>query len=149
MNQFLALFKTYFKNRKIPFYVALGAALLSFVTGIVYIACLGSLEAKFINIFVCVLPIVGAVLFLFASLFKQSRLGAIALTGLDFASLIVFAISIYEYPLEQVMVISNIMDIPHMTQIIVIAVLFLVSIIIANVVCWLSLEKETPKTEEK
>ena len=149
MNKILDYFKTYFKNRTIPFYLSLGGALLSIVAGICYIACLGGLDSKYVNVLVCILPIVGAILLLVASLFKQTKIGVFVLTALDFASLIVFAVSVYEYPLEQVMVISNIMDIPHMIEIIVIATFFLISTIICNVMCWLTLDKkEETQTQE-
>lgn len=143
MDYIKNLFKTFFKERKIPFFIGLGAAILSALTGILYISCLGGLDHKYINVLVIVLPILGCIAYLLGAFFKYAKAGAIAMTALDFASLIVFAITIYEYPLEQVMVISNIMDIPYMGSIIFIAILFVLSIVISNVVSYLPLEKES------
>lgn len=149
MNYFLGLFKTYFKNRDVSFYIGLGAALLSLVSAICYGACLGGLDDEYLNAFVWVLPLLGGIAFLAASLFKQTRVGAIILTALDFSSLIVFAITVYEYPLEQVMTISNVMDIPYMTSIIAVAVLIVISTVLSNVVSWLPFGKEAQADANK
>ncbi len=143
MDYIKNLFKTFLKDRKIPFFIGLGTAILSALAGILYISCLGGLDHKYINALVVVLPILGCVAYLLAAFFKCTRAGAIAMTALDFAALIVFAITIYEYPLEQVMVISNVMDIPYMGSIIFVAIIFVLSIVISNVVSYLPLEKET------
>lgn len=142
MDKIKNLSASYFKQRSIPFYIGVGAALLSIIAGIVYIGVLSGLDAKFLSGTVIALPIVGGILYLIGSLFRQTRWGAILMTTLDFISLIVFALTVYEYPLEQVMVISNVMDIPFMKGIIFVAVLLLLTTILSNVVCYLPLGKK-------
>lgn len=148
MKYIINLFKTFFVNRGVPFYIGLGAAVISLSAAICYGACLNGLDQRFLSWAVIFLPLLGALLYLVFALFKKTRVGAIVMTALNFVSLIVFIVTIYEYPLEQVMVISNIMDIPYMVSIIFVAVIYIIATVLSNVVSYLPLDKESKDIKE-
>ncbi len=137
----MQLFKDFFKNRTIKFYIAMGAAVLSIITGIVYGAAVAVLDEG-ISVAPTVMCIVAALIFAVCALFRLSRIGMAAVGIIDLFALFIFLVTGYEYPIEQAMVVSNAWQIKGMISIIVCAAMMLVCIILANVFAWLRLDKE-------
>lgn len=141
MEKIKELLFSFLKDRKVMFYVGLGAAVLSILSGIIYIAALSSIS-DYTKIYIVFLPIIGALAFLVAALFRQTRIGAVLMTIFDFAALLCYIGTIYDYPLTQMMTVSNIFEIPHFGAIIVVAVFFLLATILSNVIAWSPLDKK-------
>ena len=102
----MQLFKDFFKNRTIKFYIAMGAAVLSIITGIVYGAAVAVLDEG-ISVAPTVMCIVAALIFAVCALFRLSRIGMAAVGIIDLFALFIFLVTGYEYPIEQAMVVSN------------------------------------------
>lgn len=139
-SYFIDLFKNYFKERKITFYIAFSMAVLSIITSIVYLVTLGHLE-KYISYGVFSLFLIGGLAFLILSYFRLSNLGAGLLSLISFAGFLVYLATIYGYPIEQIMVIPNIFDIKEIPAIIFCAGLMIICAITSNVCAWMGLNK--------
>lgn len=149
-------FLNYFHGRTAAFYVSFAMAIISILVAILYPALLsGNAEiAKYLSYIPLALLLVAAIAFIGLSFIDLSNLGAAIMAVMDFAAFIVFVITIYEYPIEKVMVISNIFEIEGLVAIVVCGVLMLVAAIVSNVSAWLKQTKvisnnEGGKTNEK
>lgn len=146
MEKIMNLFKNYFKERKITFFVGLGFAFLSLLTGILYLALLSPIK-EYTQVYIFFLLLLGALSYAIAGLFRYTKIGAFIMTLLNFISLIAFILTIYDYPITQLMTISNFFDVPHIGSIIVLAVLWIVITVGGNVLCWMKLD-DAPIFEE-
>lgn len=140
VNELLNLVKNYFKNRTLAFYFSLGVALLTLITGIVYAATILPLDDR-ASVFPIVMLIIGALLVPIFALFRLTRIGLGCMSLLTFFAFILYLISIYEYPIEQAMNVSNIWEITGMTNIIVVAVMMFIFFIASNVLAYIKQEK--------
>lgn len=141
MNKIKEMFTTYFKNRSVMFYIGFGVSVLSIVIGIVYISVLSPISS-YTRAYIAVLPILAGICYLLAGLFKKTRIGAVAMAILNFSTFLCYAGTIYNYPIEQAMVVTDILAIPYLITIIVIAVIMLLTTILSNVLIWTPLEKK-------
>ena len=139
-----------FKNKNVAFYVALGFAALSLVTGIVYIASCSSVEGA------TVLPMIFMLLagVLFAGL---SALGLVktAASVMGLLSLAAFGTLLVNVAPYLVVTIQNmamtgfdLSKVEGLLQVIVSAVLMLICAIAGNVFAYLSTEKTTKEDEQ-
>lgn len=109
--------------------------LLAFITAIAYKLTLGHLGDRLSDIPLYLL-VGGGVAYLLLCLAGAPKIGATVLAMCNFAAFIVFAVTIYEYPMEQIMVSPNIADIKDLPEIIGCAVAMLVGALIGNVMAW-------------
>lgn len=149
-------FLNYLHGRTAAFYVAFAMAIVSILVAILYPALLGGNAeiAKYLSYIPLALLLVASIAFIGLSFIDLSNLGTAIMAVMDFAAFIVFVITIYEYPIEKVMVISNIFEIEGLVVIVVSGVLMLVAAIVSNVCAWLKQTKaisnnEGGKTNEK
>lgn len=132
--------KKFIKNKRISFYVTCAVALLSIISSFVYLGSLLSLN-KYFSWWVFALPLIGGILYFALSLINEMRIGTIIMAILFFASIILFALSIYQYPMNMIMSIPNLFDIPKMGMIITIAVMFIFGAVASNVLAWIPQKK--------
>lgn len=132
--------KRYLSGKTVAYYIGLFFALLSIVSAIVYGVTLSAIEER--SAVPIVLLVLAGVAFIAFSLFSLDKYGAAAMGILDFAALITYVATIYNYPLTQTMTATSLMDIPYIGSIIACAVLMVVSAIGANVVAWLRTTKK-------
>lgn len=134
----------YLKSRSVAFFVALAMAIISIIVAIVYPCVLsGNGEiSEYLSYIPLILLIAGAVIFIALSIFDFSNLGTAIMSMLDFAAFLIFVGTIYGYPLEKVMVISNIFDIDGFMTIIISAIMMLIGAIGSNVCAWLRQAKK-------
>lgn len=137
----MGLIKNYFKNRTAMFYVALSVAVLSIIAAIFYTATLNHLTED-MSWTPFILLLTGAAVFAVLSVFRLSRLGTAVMAILDFAAFLTFAGTIYNWPVSQAMVISNIADIKELPAMIVSAVMMLICIVLGNVCAWKRLQRK-------
>ena len=140
MNKILNLAKNYFKNRTLAFYVSLVVAFMTLITGIIYAATILPLDDR-ASVFPVVMLIIGALLVPIFALFRLTRIGLGCMSLLTFFAFILYLMSIYEYPIEQAMVISNIWEIKGMVSIIIVAVLMFIFFVASNVLAYIKQEK--------
>lgn len=134
----------YLKSRSVAFFVALAMAIISIIVAIVY-PCVLSVNgeiSEYLSYIPLILLVAGAVIFIALSIFDFSNLGTAIMSMLDFAAFLIFVGTIYGYPLEKVMVISNIFDIDGFMTIIISAIMMLIGAIGSNVCAWLRQAKK-------
>lgn len=133
------------KNKKkgsFSFKVALVMAILSIVTAVIYRLTLGRLGER-LSLIPMYLLIGGGAGFFLLALIKQPRMGAAALALTNFAGLLVFAATIYEYVMEQAMI--GIADMKELPAIAGCAVSMLVVALMANLMAWTRMKKKEVK----
>lgn len=139
----MKIFTEYFRDRTAAFYISLGFALLSLVVAIVYGAAVLGLDDG-ISVAPVIMMIIGALAVPAFALIRLTRVGLGVMGVLDFFSVVIYAVTVYEYPVSQAMIVSNAMDIPGMMSIIAVAALMFVCVIAANVLAWIRQEKKRP-----
>ena len=146
----MKLISKFFSDKTVPFYVALGAAALSVVTGIVYAAALGGLSG-YVSFVPLILLIVGAVAFIGLSLLGSPRAGAAIMTAADFGAFLVYVGTIYAYPIDAAMSVGSASDIKELPMIIAAGALMLICAIASDAVAWMKMTKgdKAPDKDEK
>lgn len=132
----------FFKAKNIAYYVGLGVALLTIITSFLYLGFISNIE-EYLNIGVFVFILIGGILYIALSLFHFDKLASGAMALSSFGALITYVLTIYNYPLTQIMEISSIWDVPYIMEVIIIAVLLIISAITSNVLVYLRLNKIT------
>lgn len=139
----MKIFTEYFKDRTVAFYISLGFAMMSVVVAIVYGAAVLGLDDG-ISVAPVIMMIIGALAVPALALIRLTRVGLGVMGVLDFFSVVVFAVTVYEYPISQAMVVSNAMEIEGMASIIAVAVFMLICFVAANVLAWIRQDKKRP-----
>lgn len=129
--------KSFFKDKTIAYYVALGFAVLTIVTAIIY--TVNFAQTKYMSWAAFVFLLIAAIAFIALSVFGYNRIGSGAMSALSFTAFLLFIASVYTYFLDNVMIGFKG---PIFTGIIVCAALMLVCSIGANVTAWLHLKKK-------
>ena len=140
MDKMLDLLKNYFKNRTLAFYFSLAVAFLTLITGIIYAAIILPLDYR-ASIFPVIMLIIGALLVPIFALFRMTRIGLGCMSLLTFFAFVLYLMSIYEYPIEQAMGVSDVWEIKGIVSIIVIAVLMFIFFVASNVLAYIKQEK--------
>lgn len=137
----MQLIKDYFKNRTIKFYIAFGTSILSLVTAIVYGASLLGLT-EYASVAPLIMMIAAFAVFAVFALFRQSRIGAAGMAVINFFALVVYALTIYQYPVLEAMNAGTIANIKGMGAIIAVAVMMIITVIASNVLAWMKLDRK-------
>lgn len=127
--------KKFFSDKTIAFYIALGAAVLSIATAIVYVAIMSGTYMSWIAF---ALLLVSAAAFIALSILKYSKIGVAVMAALNFTALILFLAKASPYVIDN---ISGTLSGATFIAMIVSAALIFVSFAVANVTVWLQLNK--------
>ncbi len=140
----------FLSDKTVPFYVALGAAGLSVVTGIMYSAALGGLSG-YVSFVPLILLLVGAAVFVGLSFLGSPRAGAAIMTAADFGAFLVYVGTIYAYPVDIAMSVGSVSDIKELPMIIAAGALMLICAIASNAVAWMKMTKrdKAPDKDKK
>lgn len=136
----------FFKAKNAAYYVALVVALLTIITSFLYLGFVSNIN-EYLNMGLFALILIGGLAFIALSSFNYDRLGVGAMALCSFGAFIVYILTIYNYPLTQLMEISSIWDVPYIMEVIIIAVLLVISAIASNVLVYLRLTKVTRSEE--
>lgn len=127
--------KNNFLSKKIPFYVSVGCAIIILISSLLYAFYFFAPEREamkeFVSWLVPLIPIVGVVIFVVLTLFKQSRIGTAFMAAGAFAGFVIFANTIFGFFVENIM-----NSIPEIPVVIVCAAALLIGFITSNVTAW-------------
>lgn len=136
-------FKRFINTRKISYYFAFTAGLISFIIGVVATVSLGDAGATALPM---ILTLIGFVLFLILSLVGQERTGSALVAFASFGALVALVCEVFEYFLDAVqnqsMTGFDVGAIDGFPVLIVCVAVLLVCAIAANITAWLKLKKE-------
>lgn len=125
----------------IAFYIEIGVAILSLIAAIAYKVGLVSLESIMTDIPLYAI-LIGIAGFALLSVVGQPKAGAGVLAVADWVAFLTFVNAVYVYPMEQIMVTPNILEIELFPLIVFCAAAMLLSAIVSNVMAWIPLFKK-------
>ena len=139
MNRILTIIKDYFKSKSYGYYVAIGAAVLSIITVIVYATGFGAEFPDYYNSTPVWLPVVGVIAFIGLSLSKYTAKYAPAVMGVFvFAAMLLYADAVYMYVTEVFYSGVNDETLEMLSSSFVAStVLYVLSAVACNVAIWL------------
>ena len=138
----MQIFKDFFKNRTIKFYIAFAIAILSLITAIVYGASLLGLT-EYASAAPLIMMLIAFVVFAVSALFRLTRIGTACVALLDFFAFVVYILTIYQYPVLEAMNAGTVANIKGMGAIIAVAAMMIVIVIAANVLAWMKLDRKS------
>ena len=97
----------FFKSKSVTYYIALGIALITIITSFIYLGVLSNIN-EYLNIGLFFLIIIGGIAFIALSSFNLDKIGVGAMALCNFGAFITYILTIYNYPLTQLMEISSI-----------------------------------------
>lgn len=126
--------KTYFKDRKLSFYVGFAMAILSICVSLYYVIVYSFAVDFRISVFL--LTLLGGLAYLVIELFKLDNVGALSLGLCDFFGMLIFVRTYYPVVLDSDVMSGSFNITPEIANLIVITVILLVISITANVLAW-------------
>ena len=137
------MIKKFFKSKRSAYYVGLFVALITIITALVYYFTLAEIPER--SIIPMILMLSGAGAFILLSLIGLDGHGAATMALLNFAAIITYVCTIYNYPIAQMMTISNFFDIPYIIEIILSAALMIICALLSNLMAWMPMKDKKVK----
>lgn len=137
----------FFKNKTIGYYVGLGAAVLMIITSFIYLGVISNIN-EYLNYGVFFFILLSGLVYIALSSFNFDKLASGSMATCAFGSFVTYILTVFDYPLAQLMDYSF-GDIPHIMGIIVIAAILLICAITSNVLMYMKLNKIEKNEENK
>lgn len=138
MNNFISTvisnFKTYFKGRKISFFVGFSMAVLSVFVSLYYVIAYSA--NRDFNVGILLLTLFGGLAYMAIALFKKENVGALALGLCDFFAMLGFLRAYYPVVIDSDIMSGSFNITPEIANLIVITVFLLVISVTSNVLAW-------------
>lgn len=131
--------KTYFRDRKLSFYIGFAMAILSIGVSLYYIIVYSAASDFRISVFL--LTLLGGLAYLAIALFRLDNVGALTLGLCDFFGMLIFLRTYYPVVLDSDVMSGSFNVTPEIANLIVITVVLLIVSITANVLAWKNQKK--------
>lgn len=131
--------KTYFRDRKLSFYIGFAMAILSIGVSLYYVIVYSAASDFRISVFL--LTLLGGLAYLAIALFRLDNVGALTLGLCDFFGMLIFLRTYYPVVLDSDVMSGSFNVTPEIANLIVITVVLLIISITANVLAWKNQKK--------